>query len=116
MWRPLLEDRGDPAAQGSGSAVAKVSDLCGGGVLPSALPEVRVEGGSGSAVAEQGAVQQGLRRRGGSGVRVRGGPASGAAVWIGGGDGASNAVQQRVPNTTSLCSRSCDIGAQDLSN
>src|SRR6516162_10092485 len=79
MWRPLLEDRGDPAAQGAGSAVAKVSDLCGGGVLPSALPEVRVEGGSGSAVAEQGAVHQGLRRRGGSGVRVRGGPAIGAA-------------------------------------
>ena len=43
VWWTLQEDRADPAARVSGSAVAQVSDHRGSGVLSRALPEARAE-------------------------------------------------------------------------
>jgi transposase len=63
----------------------KYQTIVGSGVLSGALPEVRAESRNSSAVAEQGAVQQGLRGCGGVGVRIGRGSAGGPPVWVSGG-------------------------------
>src|ERR1700693_4899570 len=83
MRRAEFEDRRGSAARSSRSAVAEISNRSGGGILSSSLSEMRSEGGDRTAIAEQSAFQQGLRRCSRNGLRIGGSPAGGASIPVG---------------------------------